>query len=179
MSGVQPALDRQRSERRARWSTAIVGLSGLAGIALCDGLEGQMGVFALAICGFGWAMPRVLLTQFFKWVSPFVAVALIVSPVVFGMDWVSAGIALVLYLQIFKSWTAVTARDHRVCLLLALLMALLASTLTQSVFFALSLIVVAMVTPVALLQLHLWQMEEHKPHRPEMVTSRGRTWPSF
>jgi hypothetical protein len=176
MSGVQPALDRQRSERRARWSTAIVGLSGLAGIALCDGLEGQMGVFALAICGFGWAMPRVLLTQFFKWVSPFVAVALIVSPVVFGMDWVSAGIALVLYLQIFKSWTAVTARDHRVCLLLALLMALLASTLTQSVFFALSLIVVAMVTPVALLQLHLWQMEEHKPHRPEMVTSRGRTF---
>lgn len=176
MSEVRPALDRKRSARRARWSTAIVGLSGLAGIALCDGLAGQLGVFALAICGLGWAMPRVLWTQFFKWVSPFVAVGLVVSPILLGMDWVSAGIALVLYLQVYKSWTAVTARDHRVCLLLSLLMALLASTLTRSVFFALSLIVIAIVTPVALLQLHLWQMEEHKPHRPAMVTSRGRTF---
>ncbi len=175
MKPVRPALDRRRSARRARWSTAIVGVSGLMGLALCPGLAGQLGVFALGMCILGWAVPRSLGAGLFPWTTPIVAVGLFAGPIVLGMGWVSAGITLVLYLQIFKSWTAVTARDHRVCLLLALLMALMASTLTRSVFFALSLGVIALVTPIALLFLHFWQMEEHQPHRPAMVTSRGRT----
>jgi hypothetical protein len=152
-----------------------VGASGLVGIALCQGLAGQLGVFALGICILGWAVPRSLWAGFFRWTTPLVAVGLVTGPFLLGMDWVNAGIALVLYLQIFKSWTAVTARDHRVCLLLALLMALMASTLTRSVFFAFSLGVIALVTPIALLFLHFWQMDEYQPHRPAMVTSRGRT----
>ncbi|MEC7242786.1 MAG: transglutaminaseTgpA domain-containing protein [Myxococcota bacterium] len=169
------ARDRRTIAKRAWLSSVLVGVAGLFCIALCDGLAGTGGQLSLFFALAGWASTKARGVALFRVLSPLVATGLFLGPLLLPIDWVSAGILLVLYLQIVKAWTSQTARDYRVSLLLALLMALLASTLTRSVWFAPTLSLLAMATPVALLGLHLWEHDEHRPHRVQALVTRRRT----
>jgi len=168
-------LDRKKVVRRARRSTTVVGVSGLIGMLLSGGVAGTVGWVALFLCLFGWSQNKAVGAGFFRWANPIVALFLFLGPFLVGLDWVSAGILLVLYLQVYKSWTAADAKAYRTCLLLALLMSLLASTLTASLLFAPAILILALATPVALLYLHFWELDGFRPTRPEALTSRGRT----
>ena len=167
--------DRRRIARRAWLSSIAVGLSGLTCIALCEGLAGSGGQVAIVAALAGWSKREARGVALFRVVSPLVALGLFLGPLLLPLDWVSAGILLVLYLQVVKAWTSQHARDYRISLLLALLMALLASTLTRSVWFAPTLSLLAMATPIALLCLHLWEHDELRPHRSEALVTRKRT----
>lgn len=167
--------DRRLVARRAWLSSVAVGVAGLVCIALCEGLAGTGGQLALVVALLGWSSRKARGVALFRVLSPLVASSLFLGPLLLPLDWVSAGILLVLYLQVVKAWTSQNASDYRVSLLLALLMALLASTLTRSVWFAPTLALLAMATPVALLGLHLWEHDEQRPHRVQALVSRRRT----
>ena len=66
-----------------------------------------------------------------------------------------AGLALVGWLQVHRAWTGRTPADARVTLLLSLLLVLLACILTVSAWLAPLFLVAAVLTPVALVLIHL------------------------
>jgi protein-glutamine gamma-glutamyltransferase len=159
------------------WKTALVRFCVVVG--LCSfvllGLEGvRMSLAALAIVAAFWAMRhRPHHAEAWKVASALVSVATLMIPLLFDVAWSTAGMGLLVYLQVHRARTGSDAADDRLALLFALLMVLLASGDSRSPWLGLMLLCLVGVLPVALLVLQLYEVEAAHGARREPL-GQGR-----
>ena len=148
---------------------------GLLSLVLAGGYGPQLGLLGLALCAGAWALgERPVKRRFWKVASVVVSVGCVALPLLTGVPWVTAGMLLLVYLQVHRSRTARGAGDHRLSLLLSVLMVLLAATATRSPWLALVMLGLILGLPTALLVLGLAELERGRAVRNEALASRPR-----
>ncbi|MCP4806628.1 MAG: DUF3488 domain-containing transglutaminase family protein [Proteobacteria bacterium] len=169
--------ERVRLEQLRRGFVRGLVLLGLAALVLLGDGGVQLGLAGLALVSGAWAFtsdkPR---RRVWAVASAVVAVATLITPILLSIPWAWAGMALLVYLQVHRARIRQDTRDDRLSLLFALLMVLLASTTARSPLLALIFGGLVLAMPIALVLLHVVELERGRAARSEPLAARGRLW---
>ena len=170
--------ERMKLERVRRFFVRGAALTGLAGLALLGGVGTQLGLLGLALVAAAWAFAgeRLRRRQIWAVASALVSLATVVAPILFGLPWSWAGMGLLVYLQVHRACVAQTTADDRLTVLFGLLMVLLACTRARSPALGLLLVLLVGGMPLALVVLHLVDLEKAHATRREALAEGGRAW---
>ena len=149
------------SERLRRSRRGVVAMLVLVGLGACA-TAGGVAALVSAVAALGVAGGRVRARRtdpdsLRRWRAANLLALVVCALVAFFVPTARlvSGLALVGWLQIHRAWTGRTPSDARVTLLLSLLLVLLACILTVSAWLAPLFLVAALLTPVALVLIHL------------------------
>ena len=145
-------------------SIQIAVAAGLGAALACPGTAGFLGAVGAAGVIAGWRSDGGTVDRL-GWQ---VATALLILVGMFaaqglGAGWDEVGLGLLVWLTAQRAWVARSAQDHRIALLLSMLMLLICATLTRSMWLAAAVIAWALAAPVGLARAQLMASADRDP----------------
>ena len=168
--------ERHRLQQLRRGLVRGLVLVGLGALTLLGDGGVQLGLAGLALVAAAWSLESTPRRRVWAVASAVVAVGSLIAPILLDIPWSWAGMALLVYLQVHRARIRQDVRDDRLALLFALLMVLLASTTARSILLALVFGALVVAFPIALVVLHLCELEQARAVRREPLAHRGRLW---
>jgi len=170
--------ERLRLQRLRRFFVRGGALVGLLSLAMLGGVGTQLALLGLALLAASWAFASAGLRNRRVWAvaSALVSIATVILPILFELPWAWAGMGLLVYLQVHRACVGTRTTDDRLALLFALLMVLLACTKARSAWLGLLLLLFVGGAPLALVVLHVVDLEDGHATRRERLSAGGRAW---